>query len=116
MRYMTLIYGNEAASAAMSEAERQAELVAYNAFSELVVSRGAMLSGEALIPTSSATTVKVREGKLLVTDGPFAETKEQLSGFYLLKCDTLDQAIELASQIPGAQTGSIELRPVVEWN
>ena len=116
MRYMALIYGNEAASAAMNEAERQAEMVAYNALGELAGSRGAMLSGEALVPTSSATTVKVRDGKLLVTDGPFAETKEQLSGFYLLKCDNLDQAIELASQIPGAQTGLVELRPVVEWD
>ena len=116
MRYMALIYGNEAASAARNEAERQAEMVAYNVFGELAGSRGALLAGEALVPTSSATTVKVRDGKLLVTDGSFAETQEQLGGFYLLKCDNLDQAVELARQIPGAQTGSVELRPVVEWD
>jgi len=115
MRYMVLIYGSEAASAAMSQAEKEAEMVAYNAFGQTANERGAFLSGEALVSSSSATTVRMRGGKLLTTDGPFAETKEQLGGFYLLKCKDLDEAIEMASLIPGAQTGSIEIRPVVEW-
>lgn len=116
MRYMALIYGNEAIGLNMNEAEQQAMLGEYNAFTEMVSARGAMLAGEALLPTHSATSVRVREGKTLTTDGPFAETKEQLGGFYLLKCDNLDEAIELASQIPAAKQGTIELRPIVEWD
>ncbi len=116
MRYMALIYGNEAASINMSEAQGQAMLGEYNAFSEMATARGALLGGEALLPTHSATSLRVREGKTLTTDGPFAETKEQLGGFYLLKCDNLDEAIEMASQIPGAKQGTIELRPIVEWD
>ncbi len=115
MHYMVLIYGNEAASAAMSQAEKEAEMGAYWGFNKMTEESGLKTGGEALLPTSSATTVRVREGKVLATDGPFAETKEQLGGFYLLKCKDLDQAIEVAAQIPGAATGSIEIRPIVEW-
>ncbi len=114
MRYIALIYGSEAAGTP-SQAEQEAEMAAYNAFSQEAGARGVLLSGEALHPTSSATTVRVREGKVLTTDGPFAETKEQLGGFYMLKCKDLDEAIEVAAKIPGALTGSIEIRPIVEW-
>ncbi len=114
MRYAALIYTNEAVSIAMTEGERMEEYNAYNAFQEYVGKTGAMLGGDALLPTSSATTVRVRDGKVLTTDGPFAETKEQLGGFYLLKCDNLDQAIELAAKIPGAAIGAIEVRPIME--
>ncbi|GAC1372782.1 MAG: YciI family protein [Ktedonobacteraceae bacterium] len=116
MRYILLIYGNDQDSAAMSNAEREAELAAYGAFSEEASKRGAMLGGEALLPASTATTVRVRAGKVLTTDGPFAETKEQLGGYYVLQCKDLDEAIELAAKIPGAPKGSIEIRPLVEWN
>ena len=115
MRYALLIYGNEAQGANMSQEEMQAEMEAYNAYTQLIQNRGAMTGGEALVPTTSATTVRVRDGKALTTDGPFAETKEQLGGFYLVNCKDLDEAIELASQIPGAKHGSIEVRPVMEF-
>jgi hypothetical protein len=116
MRYLVLIYGDEKAGLPMTEAENQAQMAEYFAFNNMARERGVYEGGEALHPTSAATTVRVRDGKVLTTDGPFAETKEQLGGFYLLKCDNLDQAIELASQLPGARTGSVELRPVVEWD
>jgi hypothetical protein len=74
------------------------------------------VTGEALQPTSTATTVRVRGGKMATTDGPFAETKEQLGGFYLLDCKNLDEAIEYAAKIPGASMGSVEIRPIVVWN
>jgi hypothetical protein len=73
-------------------------------------------TGEALLPTSAATTVRVRDGETLTTDGPFAETKEQLGGFYLLDCPDLDDAIKWAARIPGARTGSVEIRPVMEFD
>ncbi len=114
MRYLALIYGSEAAATAMSKAEQEAEMIAYNAFGKNEAER-LQDGGEALHPTSAATTVRVREGKILTTDGPFAETKEQLGGFYVLKCKDLDEAIEVAAKIPGAQVGSIEIRPIVEW-
>ena len=114
MRYMMLIYGVDA-TIAPSQAEQEAEMAAYNAFAQEATERGVMLSGEGLHPTSAATTVRVRDGKALTTDGPFAETKEQLGGFYLLNCKNLDEAIEFAAKIPGVRTGSVEIRPVMEW-
>jgi hypothetical protein len=116
MRYVMLIYGNEANAATASQTEQAAEMEAYNAFGREVSERGVMLGGEALQPTSSATTVRVRDSKTLTTDGPFAETKEQLGGFYMLQCKDLDEAIEFAAKIPGAQYGSIEIRPVMEFD
>lgn len=115
MRYLALIYGNEAASLNATQEEQAAVMQAYYAFTQEIEESGAMLGGEALMPTNTATTVRIREGKALVTDGPFAETKEQLAGFYLIKCANLDEAIEVASKIPGVKTGSIELRPVMEF-
>ena len=87
----------------------------YRTFTDDIQRRGIMQGGEALQSTSTATTVRVRDGERIVTDGPFAETKEQLGGFYLLTCKDLDEAIDLAAKIPGAQHGSIEIRPVVEF-
>lgn len=113
MRYALLIYGNEAGASQMSKQEQDAEMAAYFAFGERFKEQ--ILGGEALLPTSSATTVRAREGKTLTTDGPFAETKEQLGGFYLVKCENLDEAIQIAAQIPGAANGSIEVRPVMEF-
>ncbi len=114
MRYMMLIYGVEPTTMP-SQADQEAEMNAYNEFTREINESGAMLGGEALHPIASATTVRVRDGKTLTTDGPFAETKEQLGGFYLLKCKDLDEAIGIAAKIPGARNGSIEVRPVMEW-
>jgi hypothetical protein len=115
MRYLLLIYSNEAAGAQASPAEQEAVMEAYWAFTNEVNEAGVNLGGEALQPTSTATTVRVRDGKTLTTDGPFAETKEQLGGYYIVKADNLDEAIAWAAKIPGAQVGSIEVRPIVEW-
>jgi hypothetical protein len=114
MRYALLIYTSETDDQNMSEQEQAAVYAGYNAFG--ANNQASIRGGDALNPTSSATTVRLREGKTLTTDGPFAETKEQLGGFYLVACDNLDQAIEIAAQIPGAATGCIEVRPVMEFN
>jgi hypothetical protein len=116
MKYMALIYGNDALGSQATPEQMDAVMAAYNVFGEEAHKHGVMVSGEALQPTSTATTVRVREGKTLITDGPFAETKEQLGGFYILDCPTLDEALEWAAKIPGAHTGSIEVRPIVEFN
>ena len=114
MRYLALIYGNEIADSQMSEEAMSAEYQAYNAFGE--EQKQFLGGGEALMPTNTATTVRVRDGKTLTTDGPFAETKEQLGGYYLLNCKDLDEAIGVAAKIPGATHGSIEIRPIMEFN
>jgi hypothetical protein len=113
---MLLIYNDEVANARMSPAEQEAQYTGYIKFTDEVRRRGAMLSGDALMPTTSATTVRVRDGKTLTTDGPFAETKEQLGGYYVVNCENLDEAIEIAALIPGAQDGSIEVRPIAEFD
>jgi len=115
MRYMLLIYDDETAMAQATQEEQQVVYVDYARYTEEVRNRGILLAGEALMPTQTATTVRVRNGKVLTTDGPFAETKEQLGGFYMLNCKDLDEATELAAKIPGARYGSIEIRPVAEF-
>lgn len=115
MQYMMLIYHDEGAQADMDEEQLDEQMAAYNAFTKEVREREALVSGDALHPTSAATTVRVRDGRVLTTDGPFAETKEQLGGFYILDCENLDEAIELAAKIPDAKGGSIEIRPIVVW-
>jgi len=114
MRYLVLIYTPEVDPASVPPEDYQSEMAAYAAFTEECRERGVMRGGEALQPTSSATTVRVRESRTIVSDGPFAETKEALGGFYLLECADLDGAIELAAKIPGAARGSIEVRPIWE--
>ncbi len=116
MRYICLIYDNEAEYTTMSEAEQQAEMAAYYSFTDAVVKAGIDRGSDALMPTTMATTVRVRDGKTVTTDGPFAETKEQLGGFYIVECANLDEAIEWAAKIPGAAHGSVEVRPVMEFN
>lgn len=115
MQYMMLIYGVEP-TATPTDAESQAEYAAYNAFGKEATDRKLMVSGEALHPVATATTVRVRDGKISTTDGPFAETKEVLGGFYILNCKDLDEAIEMAAKIPGAKRGAIEVRPVVDFS
>jgi hypothetical protein len=113
MRYLLLIYGPE--DVPDPTPDEQAEVMAaYNAFTEHIRSKNAYLGGEALEPTPTATTVRVRDGQTLTTDGPFAETKEALGGYYLVEAKDLDEAIDFAARIPGAKTGSIEVRPIWE--
>src|SRR5688572_14517296 len=111
MQYILLIYNKE--NFDVSEAEMAAEMEGYNAFTKEVRDRGLMVAGEALHPVNTATTVRVRDGKSMITDGPFAETHEQLGGFYILDCKNLDEATEMAAKIPGARKGSIEVRPIM---
>ncbi|MFN8372498.1 MAG: YciI family protein [Anaerolineae bacterium] len=116
MQYLLMIYGDETTEAQMSEAERQTRDEQYFAFSREARERGVFVSGEALHASSAATTVRVRQGKTLTTDGPFVETREQLGGFYILNCKDLDEAIECAAKIPGAQTCAVEIRPILVFN
>jgi hypothetical protein len=113
MKYLLLIYENEADFAGMSEAEQGKVFGEYHAFTNDIKKKGHYIGGEALQPVSTATTVRVKGGKTLTTDGPFAETREQLGGFYLVDAKDLDEAIGLAARIPGARTGSIEVRPIM---
>jgi hypothetical protein len=113
MNYLLLIYADESRRASASQADGQAMFEAYRDFSEGIAKSGVMRGGDALEPVSTATTVRVRDGKTVVTDGPFAETKEQLGGYYLIECDDLDAAIEIAARVPGAVNGSIEIRPIM---
>jgi hypothetical protein len=114
MRYALLIYANEQDWANQSEEQAQTQFQDYMAFTKDIVDRGIMKSGEALQPTSTATTVRVRNGETISTEGPFAETKEQLGGYYVVECKDLDEAIEVAARIPDVRGGSIEVRPIME--
>ncbi len=113
MQYMLLIYTAEEAWAAMSEEERNAVYGDYFTFTNAIRESGNFVDGAPLQPISTATAVRVRGGEQLVTDGPFAETKEQLGGFYLVEAENVDEAIEIAARIPGARYGTIEVRPVL---
>jgi hypothetical protein len=113
MQYALLIYANEQEWASQPEEESQAQFQEYMAFTKDIVDRGIYKGGEALQSISTATTVRVRDGETLTTDGPFAETKEQLGGFYVVECKDLDEAIEVAARIPDVRRGSIEVRPVM---
>ncbi len=115
MRYILLICTEETADQAMSPAEGEAQMASYMKFGEDMTKRGALLGGERLRPTSDATTVQVRNGEVLTSDGPFAETKEQIGGYYAVEAKDLDEAIEIAAKIPGASNGSIEVRPIWEY-
>jgi len=114
MKYALLIYNEERQNGA-SEEEQRKMMAEYSAYTEGIRESGHMLGGEALHPVAAATTVQVRNGETLVTDGPFAETKETLGGFYLVNAKDADEAIELAARIPGARDGKIEVRPIVEF-
>lgn len=114
MRYLTLIYTNEATDAKMGTPEAAARMSGYDAFGKEAERRGVIRGGERLRPVADARTVRVRDGKATTFDGPFAETKEQLGGFYVLECNTEAEALELAAMIPGAKDGSIEVRPIWE--
>lgn len=114
MRYALLIY-SPPQMGQPSPDEWEAVMSEYNAFTRDVVDAGAMRGGEALEPASTASTVRVRDGKTMVTDGPYAETKEEFGGFYLVEAESIDEAIKWAAKIPGAKQGAIEVRPVIEF-
>lgn len=115
MQYLLLIYEQESIWQSMTEEQNAKFLGDYNTFSKDVRASGKLLAGEALQPITTATTVRVREGKTLTTDGPFAETREQLGGFYLVEAENLDEAVKIAARIPSAVHGSIEVRPVMTF-
>jgi hypothetical protein len=114
MKYALLIYGRESAWQSMPEDELNAVYQQYEDFGKWIADQGWARGGEELASTSSATCVRLEDGRTVTTDGPYAETKEQLGGFYLIECENLDQAIDAASRIPGIDRGTIEVRPVVE--
>ena len=113
MQYMLLIYGDQNGWESRGEEERGQIFQAYGAFTQELQGSGAMVAGDALQPTQTATTVRVRDGETLLSDGPFAEIKEQLGGYYILDCEDLDVALRYAAMIPSARYGSVEVRPVM---
>ena len=116
MRYLLLIYGDEKAFANMSKEDVDASMAEWFAYTDAIQKAGVSQAGEALQPTATATTVRVKDGKTVTTHGPFAETKEQLGGYYLIDAKNLDEAIEWAARCPGALYGSIEVRPLMEFD
>jgi hypothetical protein len=114
MRYLLGIYSDESVWATFPPEQQGQEYAKYNDYSQWLRDQGLYVAGDALAATDQATTVRVRDGKTATTDGPFAETKEQLGGYYIIEADNLDRAIEAAAQCPGAAYGSMEVRPIVE--
>ena len=112
MQYLLLIYGPEVDMSQFSPEDVALEMKAWTSYTEWLKGQGWFVGGEALQPIATATTVRERDGKTVTTDGPFAETKEQLGGFYLVDCPNLDDALEAASRIPSVSRGSIEVRPI----
>jgi hypothetical protein len=115
MQYLCLIYDAESTWETMPEEERNAVYGEYMEFTQSIKDSGNHVAGDALQPISTATSVRVRNGETLVTDGPFAETKEQLGGYYLIEAKDMDEALKIAERIPSARYGTIEVRPVVVW-
>jgi hypothetical protein len=115
MQYLLLIYEDEKNYAGLTEAQMGANLAEWNKYTQWLAGQGKLRAGDALQPVSTATTVRMKGDKLLTTDGPFAETREQLGGYYLIEADDLEDAIRLAGPCPAAKTGSIEIRPVMKF-
>ena len=113
MQYMLLIYAEESGWESMSEDDRASAKEGYRTFTEELQAAGAMVAADRLQPTGNATTLRIRDGERLVTDGPFAETKEQLGGYYLIEADSLDEATEWAAKLPAAHHGTVEIRPIM---
>jgi len=109
---MALLYGDESRWDAFSDEEREAVYAEYRAFAEEAGIEGVIVGGGELASTRDATTVRVRDGESLVTDGPYAEVKEALGGYFVFECKSMDEAVEYAAKIPGAQHGAIEVRPI----
>jgi hypothetical protein len=111
VKFLALIYGSDADWGSLPDEERNAVYERYRAFGEEAQAAGNLVDGAELQPATTATTVRVRSDETIVTDGPFAETREQLGGYYVLDCDSIDEALALAAKIPAAQHGTIEVRP-----
>jgi hypothetical protein len=116
MQYLLMIYQNEAENDKTDAAAGQKMMEEYGAFTQSIIQSGNFKAGDRLQPATTATTVRVRDGKTLTTDGPFAETREQLGGYYLVEAKDLDAALAIAARIPGAKTGSIEVRPIMVYD
>ena len=116
MQYLLMIYQNQAEYGNIDEATSKKMLEEYGAFTQSIIQSGNFKGGDRLQPATTATTVRVRDGKTLTTDGPFAETREQLGGYYLIEARDLDAALAIAARIPGARFGSVEVRPVWVYN
>src|SRR5579863_6206551 len=116
MQYLLMIYRNEAELGKVSAADRKQMMAEYGAFTQSIIQSGHFKASDGLQPTTTATTVRVREGKTLTTDGPFAATREQLGGYYLVDAKDLDTALGIAARIPGAKTGSVEVRPIMIYD
>ncbi|MCU1383000.1 MAG: YciI family protein [Acidobacteria bacterium] len=116
MKYLCLIYDEEKKLAGMSKSESDAFMGEYGAFTESTKASGHYLGGNPLQPVHTATSIRVRNGKMSATDGPYAETKEQLGGYYLIEAKDLNDAIQVASRIPSAKIGTIEVRPIMTFN
>src|ERR1700743_603604 len=116
MQYLLMIYRSEAELLKKSDAERVKIAADYGTYTQSIIQSGHFKAGDGLQPTTTATTVRVREGKILTTDGPFAETREHLAGYYLVEAKNLDEAIGLAARIPNAKDGSVEVRPIMIYS
>ena len=112
MQYLLMIYQNEAEYAKLDAKTAEKNMEEYGAFTQSIIQSGNFKAGDRLQPTTTATTVRIRDGKTMTTDGPFAETREQLGGYYLVEAKDLDAALAMAARIPGARYGSIEVRPI----
>jgi hypothetical protein len=115
MKFMLLLWGEEGQWADMSEEETAAEMARWEDYTNQLVAAGVMVSGEGLQPSATSKTLRVENGERVVTDGPFAETKEQLGGFYVIECGSFDEALEWAAKVPSAEQGSTEIRPVIPY-
>jgi len=116
MQYILLIYGDETAGTAMSPEDQGKRLQEWDDYTRWLKDKHYYVGGDALHPTQDATTVRVRDGKTITTDGPFAETKEQLGGYYLVECPSLDEAIEASAKLPIGYRGSVEIRPIIVYD
>ena len=116
MKYLCLIYSDESIFPTLAKSEEEKMMLEYRAFGESAKASGHLLAGHRLHNVDSATTIRVRNGKMSTTDGPFAETKEQLGGFYLIEAKDLNDAIQVAARIPAVRDGSVEVRPILEFN
>lgn len=116
MQYLLLIYGDEKARAQAAPAEQEVAMKAWWDYTDWLTDKGWRKAGDALHPTTTATTVREKGGQVVTVDGPFAETREQLGGYYLIECANLDEAIEAASRMPNMGRGSVEIRPILEFD
>lgn len=116
MKYLALIYAASEAEPQPNTPEFGEMMAGYETASKTYVDDGVMIAGQALQPVETATSIRIRDGKAILTDGPFAETKEQLGGFYMFECDTLDDAIKYAKMIPSAKYGTVEVRPIMTFD